>query len=104
MLAVCSDFIVHSHFCFRLQRTIFAMLRALSNHLDGFCAGGSAPASVLSLMLSTMGKDFKVQICRVTGDMLIENIARSCVLNWNHAFPCIVSVWGGILCLCSFVD
>ena len=78
MLAVCSDLSVHSHLCSDAS-VLSAILRALSNHLDGFCAGGSAPASVLSLMLSTMGKDFNVQICRVTGDMLMENIAWSFV-------------------------
>ena len=59
------------------------MLRALSNHFDGFCAGGSATASVLSLMLSTMVKDFNVQICWVTGDMLMENIAWSFVYEFE---------------------
>ena len=45
----------------------FALLRALSIHLDGFRAGGSAPASVFSLMLSTMGKDFNFPLCRLFG-------------------------------------
>ena len=45
---------------------LVAMLEDLINYLAGFSAGGSAPASVLWLMLSSMGKDFTGQIVAAT--------------------------------------
>ena len=63
MVAVCSDLSLHSHL-WSDASALSAILQALSNHFDGFCAGGSATASVLSLMLSSMGKEFNVHICR----------------------------------------